>query len=86
MLKKIPSDELELLRMRSVKYSNLANKLSEVSKYLRDNRNIFGEVTLPPYIVDRMIQVFLHHINFDLFYNSQNSQTYGKTKTLRQKN
>lgn len=86
MIKKIPADELELLRIRSAKYSNLVNKLSQINKYLRDNRNVLGEVTLPPCIVDRILQVFLHHINFNLFYNSQNPQTYGKKKTLRKKN
>lgn len=83
MIKKISSDELELLRLRSAKYSNLVSKLSQVNEYLRAQRNMFGEVTLPPVIVDRMLQVFLHHINFDIFYNSKNSQTYGKKKTLR---
>lgn len=86
MIKRIPSDELELLRLRSAKYSNLATKLSQINHYLRDNRNVLGEVTLPPCIVDRMFQVFLHHINFNIFYNSQNLQTYGQKKTLRKKN
>ena len=83
MIKKISADELQLLRLRSAKYSNLVDKLSQVNEYLLVQRNVFGEVTLPSAIVDRMLQVFLHHINFNIFYNSQNLQTYGKKKTFR---
>ena len=82
MKKSISSDELLVLRLRSSKYANLADKLRLINRYLSDNRNDLGDVVLNPKIVDRIKQIFLHHINCELFYNINNPQTYGK-KTFR---